>query len=90
MADDRRMLSTLIADCYGLGTARARGSFPFFFLIPLAFAFLFFRFGPGRYGRFHRSASFDARSALATRYAQGEIDEDEYRRRLDVLEESGR
>jgi len=86
------MLSTLIAHCYGRGYGWGPGPwlFPFFFLIPLAFALLFFRFGPGRYGRFHRAASFDARSSLATRYARGEMDEDEYRRRLAVLEESGR
>jgi putative membrane protein len=86
------MLSTLIADCYGRGYGWGPGPwlFPFFFVVPLALAFLFFRFWPGRFGRFARSASFDARSALATRYAQGEMDEDEYRRRLAVLEESGR
>jgi putative membrane protein len=86
------MLSTLIADCCGRGYGWGPGPwlFPFFFLVPLAFALLFFRFGPGRYGRFDRAASFDARSVLATRYVRGEMDEDEYRRRLAVLEESGR
>jgi putative membrane protein len=80
------MLSTVIAHCYGWGPGP--WLFPFFFLVPLAFGLLFFRFG--WVGRFRRPASYDARSTLATRYARGEMDEDEYRRRVRVLEESGR
>jgi putative membrane protein len=59
--------------------------FPFIWLIPLTIGLLIWRFG-----RPWRSPSYEARSALAARYARGEIDEDEYRQRLTVLEEKGR
>jgi putative membrane protein len=58
---------------------------PFFWLVPLTVGLLLWRFGPWR-----RSPSADARARLATRYADGEIDEAEYRRRLDVLGGPGR
>jgi putative membrane protein len=84
------MLSTLIAHYDGRGYGWGPGPwlFPLFLFVPLVLGLLFFRFG--RFGGWHRSPSYDARSTLAARYARGEMDEDEYRRRLSVLEESGR
>jgi putative membrane protein len=85
------MLSTVIAECCGRGDGWGPGPwlFPWFLLVPLAVGFLVFR--SGRFGgRFGRPATYDARATLARRYARGEMDEHEYRRRLGVLEESGR
>jgi putative membrane protein len=52
---------------------------------------LFWRFGRGRLRRGEEAAATDrGRAVLAERYARGEIDADEYRERLDTLEQSGR
>jgi putative membrane protein len=88
------MLSTLLAHCYGAGDGWGPGPwvfFPFFLLALLVLGFVAFRAGRfGRFGRFGPPGAHDARSLLAARYARGEMDEDEYRRRLGVLEETGR
>ena len=70
---------------------------PFFFLIPLFWialiALIFGIFGrrmrrrawAGGYGPWSRGASRGAESTLAERFANGDIDEKEYRARLEVL-----
>jgi putative membrane protein len=68
------------------------GPGPWWPLIPLfwiAFIILLFAF----FGRFARrrwhSGTYSGESRLAERYASGEIDEVEYRKRLAVLREAG-
>jgi putative membrane protein len=74
----------------------AGGFFPFFFIIPIFWILVigliifvatrrrraYWR-GHGPYGSW--AASSNAESTLAERYAQGDIDEVEYRKRLEVL-----
>lgn len=78
---------TIIADHYrdGWGPGWGFPWFLFFWLVLLG-AGLFAL----RRGWFRRPARHDARDVLAARYARGEIDSDEYRQRLDVLEETDR
>ena len=67
------------------------GWFPWFPLVPLfffgawilLFAFVFRR-------RWRMGGGPSGESVLAERYARGEITDDEYRKRLDVLREGGR
>lgn len=74
----------------------------FFLLIPLfwiaVFALLFSLgrrrwarngWGPGHYGHGAWAAVRSAESTLAERFAQGDIDEREYRARLEVLRANG-
>jgi putative membrane protein len=79
------MFTTIIATHHGWGGGPGPWLFPLFWLVPLTIGLVVWRFG-----RPHRSPSFEARSALATRYARGEVDDAEYRRRLEVLEGAGR
>ncbi|MCL2516725.1 MAG: SHOCT domain-containing protein [Microbacteriaceae bacterium] len=66
--------------------------FPFFFLIPLfwvavivTLAIVFGRRRRAMWGYWHGQASSSAEQTLAQRYANGDIDEKEYRARLEVL-----
>jgi putative membrane protein len=74
----------------------AGGFFPFFFIIPIFWILVIglivflvtrrrraFWHDQGAYGPW--SASRSAESTLAERFAQGDIDEVEYRKRLEVL-----
>jgi putative membrane protein len=74
------MLSTLLATHHWDGPPWF--VFPLFWLVPLTIGLLLWRFGPWR----RRAPFVDPRTHLATRYANGDIDESEYHRRLDVLE----
>jgi putative membrane protein len=73
-----------------------------FLLIPLFWIGLFFligglarrrwsrgSWGPGYYGHGHWGAARGAESTLAERFANGDIDEKEYRARLEVLRANG-
>ncbi len=93
------MLSTLLVPAaaahvggYGFGFGIL------FFVIPLFIIGLIFLFGglarrrwardgfgPGHFGYAHNGAARGAESTLAERFAQGDIDEKEYRARLEVL-----
>jgi putative membrane protein len=66
--------------------------FPFFFVIPLfwiavivALAIVFGRRRRAMWGYWHEQGSRSAEQTLAQRYANGDIDEKEYRARLEVL-----
>lgn len=76
------MFATLIATHHGHGPGWAGPWLLFLWLIPLAAGLALWRWSWGR-----RSPARDAASTLAGRYARGEIDEDEYRQRLTVLQE---
>jgi putative membrane protein len=81
------MLATLIAT-HHYGHDGPGWGFPWFllfWLVLLTVGFVVWRMTAGR-----RSAVHEATSALANRYARGEIDEAEYRQRLDVLKEKSR
>ena len=85
------MLTTLLSHPVGYGWGWGPG--PWFLFIPL-FWFgviaLFFAFGARRRRRYWEGdggprGTGGARRVLAERYARGEIDESEYRARLEVL-----
>ncbi|WP_456845228.1 SHOCT domain-containing protein [Cellulomonas sp. P5_C6] len=86
------MLTTLLSHPVGYGWGWGWGPGPWFLLVPL-FWFgviaLFFTFGARRRRRYWEGegprGTSGARSVLAERYARGEIDETEYRARLEVL-----
>ena len=59
--------------------------FPIFWLVVFIAVVVFF--GTMRRRRWHDHGSSTGRSRLAERFASGEIDEDEYRSRLAVLDE---
>ena len=46
-------------------------------------------YGPGAYGPWAASGAASAESVLSERYARGDIDEKEYRARLEVLRATG-
>lgn len=82
------MLTTLVAHPVGWGWGWGPG--PWFLLFPLfwfTLIALFFAFGARRHRRWEseRRGTGGARTVLAERYARGEIDESEYRARLEVL-----
>jgi len=60
--------------------------FPIFWLVAFIAVLLFFATMGRR--RWHDHGSSTGRSRLAERFASGEIDEDEYRSRLAVLDET--
>ena len=60
--------------------------FPIFWLLAFIAVLLFFATMGRR--RWHDHGSSTGRSRLAERFASGEIDEDEYRSRLAVLDET--
>ena len=62
--------------------------FPIFWLLAFITVLLFFATMGRR--RWHDHGSSTGRSRLAERFASGEIDEDEYRSRLAVLDENRR
>jgi len=66
--------------------------FPFFFVIPLfwiavivVLAIVFSRRRRAMWGYWHEQGASSAEQTLAQRYANGDIDEQEYRARLEVL-----
>ncbi|MBO9556363.1 SHOCT domain-containing protein [Cellulomonas sp.] len=89
------MLTTLVAHPVGWGWGWGPG--PWFLLFPLfwfTLIALFFAFGARRHRRWdaeqrglysERRGTGGARAVLAERFARGEIDESEYRARLEVL-----
>jgi len=85
------MLTTLVAHPVGWGWGWGPG--PWFLFFPLfwfGLIALFFAFGARRRRRWDdgdgtRRGTAGARAVLAERYARGEIDESEYRARLEVL-----
>jgi putative membrane protein len=81
------MFSTLIATHHGHwdGGGPAFPWFLLFWLVLLLVGFVIWRLTGGR-----RSPAREATETLAGRYARGEIDETEYRQRLDVLKERNR
>ena len=62
--------------------------FPIFWLLAFIAVLMFFATMGRR--RWHDRGSSTGRSRLAERFASGEIDEDEYRSRLAVLDENRR
>ena len=85
------MLTTLVSHPVGYGWGWGPG--PWFLLVPLfwfGLIALFFALGSRRRRRYWaewdgRRDAGGARAVLAERYARGEIDETEYRARLEVL-----
>ena len=85
------MLTTLLSHPVGYGWGWGPG--PWFLLVPLfwfGLIALFFAIGRGRRRRYWGGwdgprDGGSARAVLAERYARGEIDETEYRARLEVL-----
>jgi len=68
------------------------GFFPFFIFIPffwiaviVTLAIVFGRRRRAMWGDWHNQASSSAEQTLAQRYANGDIDEQEYRARLEVI-----
>jgi putative membrane protein len=68
------------------------GFFPFFFVFPLfwiavivVLAIVFSRRRRAMWGYWHNQGAASAEQTLAQRYANGDIDEKEYRARLEVL-----
>jgi putative membrane protein len=92
------MMITALTDSVVHGVGYWGPGFGWWFLIPLfwiaLFAVLFAVFGrrwrrAARYGGYgpygHQDPSRRAEATLAERYAQGDIDEVEYRKRLEVI-----